>query len=47
VGTSVITIEVANEGITQAKSTMEEAMKSGNLKDIIARLTGVRSSAES
>jgi hypothetical protein len=31
---------VANEGIEQAKGTMEEAMKSGNLKEIIARLTG-------
>jgi nucleotide-binding universal stress UspA family protein len=41
-GTSHITLEVANEGITEAKSTMEEAMKSGNLKDIIARLTGAQ-----
>jgi nucleotide-binding universal stress UspA family protein len=40
VGATTITIEVANEGIEQAKGTMEEAMKSGNLKDIIARLTG-------
>jgi proto-chlorophyllide reductase subunit/rubrerythrin len=40
VGASTITIEVANEGIEQAKGTMEEAMRSGNLKDIIARLTG-------
>jgi hypothetical protein len=39
-GASTITLEVANEGIEQAKSTMEEAMKTGNLKDIIARLTG-------
>jgi nucleotide-binding universal stress UspA family protein len=39
-GTSLITLDVANEGIAQAKSTMEEAMKTGNLKDIIARLTG-------
>jgi nucleotide-binding universal stress UspA family protein len=40
IGTTTITIEVANEGIEQAKGTMEEAMKSGNLKDIIERLTG-------
>jgi predicted N-formylglutamate amidohydrolase len=43
-GTKRITIEVANEGITQAKGAMEEAMKSGNLKDIIERLTDVRAS---
>jgi nucleotide-binding universal stress UspA family protein len=40
VGAATITIEVANEGIEQAKGTMEEAMRSGNLKDIIQRLTG-------
>ncbi len=39
-GTTHITIDVANEGIEQAKHTMEEAMKSGNVKDIIAKLTG-------
>ena len=39
-GTTHITLEVANEGIEQAKHTMEEAMKSGNVKDIIAKLTG-------
>ncbi len=39
-GTTQITLEVANEGIEQAKHTMEEAMKSGNVKDIIAKLTG-------
>ena len=39
-GTTVITLDVANEGIEQAKHTMEEAMKSGNVKDIIAKLTG-------
>ena len=39
-GTTHITIEVANEGIEQAKHTMEEAMKSGNVKEIIAKLTG-------
>ncbi len=39
-GTTLITIDVANEGIEQAKHTMEEAMKTGNVKDIIANLTG-------
>ena len=39
-GTTHITSEVANEGIEQAKHTMEEAMKSGNVKEIIAKLTG-------
>ncbi len=39
-GTTLITLEVANEGIEQAKHTMEEAMKTGNVKDIIAKLTG-------
>ncbi|MGH7429806.1 MAG: PCP reductase family protein, partial [Candidatus Methylomirabilaceae bacterium] len=39
-GTTSITLEVANQGIEHAKGTMEEAMKSGNLKDIIERLTG-------
>ena len=39
-GTTHITSEVANEGIEQAKHTMEEAMKSGNVKKIIAKLTG-------
>ncbi len=41
VGATTITLEVANEGIEQAKGFMEEAMKSGNLKEIIAQLTGV------
>lgn len=45
-GTTTITIDVANEGIEQAKGTMEEAMKTGNLKDIVARLTGAGSSTE-
>jgi len=40
IGTTSITIEVANAGIEHAKGTMEEAMKSGNLKDIVERLTG-------
>ncbi|MBI4400012.1 MAG: universal stress protein [Nitrospirae bacterium] len=44
IGTTTITIEVANEGIEQAKGTMEEAMKNGNLKEIIARLTGAGAS---
>ena len=35
-----ITLEVAHEGIEQAKDYMEEAMKTGNLKDMIANLTG-------
>ena len=39
-GTTHITSDVANEGIEQAKHTMEEAMKSGNVKEIIAKLTG-------
>ena len=45
-GTTVITLEVANEGIQQAKQTMEEAMKSGNVKDIVARLTGTEAQSE-
>ena len=36
----IITLEVANEGIEQAKGYMAEAMKTGNLKDMIANLTG-------
>jgi len=40
IGATTITLEVANQGIEQAKGTMEEAMKTGNLKDIIERLTG-------
>ncbi len=40
IGTTVITLEVANEGIEQAKGLMQEAMQTGNLKDIIANLTG-------
>ena len=39
-GTTQITLEVANEGIEQAKGYMAEAMKTGNLKDMIANLTG-------
>ncbi|HSF68826.1 MAG TPA: universal stress protein, partial [Nitrospira sp.] len=40
IGATVITLEVANEGIEQAKGYMAEAMKAGNLKDMIADLTG-------
>jgi nucleotide-binding universal stress UspA family protein len=40
IGTTVITLEVANEGIEQAKGYMAEAMKTGNLKQMIAELTG-------
>ncbi|HKW85915.1 MAG TPA: universal stress protein [Nitrospiraceae bacterium] len=40
IGATTITLEVANQGIEQAKGTMEEAMKNGNLKEIIERLTG-------
>jgi hypothetical protein len=40
IGTTVVTLEVATEGIEQAKGYMAEAMKTGNLKDMIANLTG-------
>jgi nucleotide-binding universal stress UspA family protein len=40
IGATVITLEVANEGIEHAKGYMAEAMKTGNLKDMIADLTG-------
>ena len=40
IGATLVTIEVANEGIEQAKGYMAEAMKTGNLKDMIADLTG-------
>jgi hypothetical protein len=40
ISATVITLEVANEGIEQAKGYMAEAMKTGNLKDMIADLTG-------
>ena len=40
IGTTTITLDVANQGIEQAKETMEEAMKTGNVKDIVGRLTG-------
>ena len=38
-GTTLITLDVADEGIEQAKGYMEEALKTGNLKDMIAQLT--------
>jgi hypothetical protein len=40
IGVMVITAEVAHEGIEQAKDYMAEAMKTGNLKDMISNLTG-------
>ena len=43
-GVTHITIEVAHEGIEQAKDYMADAMKTGNLKDMIANLTGKVSS---
>ncbi len=45
IGATVITIEVANEGIEQAKGYMADAMKTGNLKDMIANLTGKTSTS--
>jgi hypothetical protein len=44
IGVMVITAEVAHAGIEQAKDYMAEAMKTGNLKDMIASLTGKASS---
>src|SRR5215217_1161122 len=43
-GVTLITIDVAHEGIEQAKDYMADAMKTGNLKDMIANLTGKLSS---
>jgi hypothetical protein len=40
IGVTAITAEVAHEGIELAKDYMAEAMKTGNLKDMIANLTG-------
>lgn len=45
IGATLITAEVANEGIEQAKGYMADAMKTGNLKDMIANLTGAKSGA--
>jgi hypothetical protein len=41
--TTPITLEVASQGIENAKETMEEVMKTGNVKDIIFQLTGTGS----
>jgi len=46
IGTTTITLDVANQGIEQAKETMEEAMKTGNVKDIVAKLTGTGAPSE-
>jgi nucleotide-binding universal stress UspA family protein len=40
IGVTLITLDVAHEGIEQAKDYMKEAMTTGNLKDMIANLTG-------
>jgi hypothetical protein len=40
IGVTHITLEVANEGIEQAKGYMADAMKTGDLKSMIANLTG-------
>ena len=40
IGATTITLDVANAGIDQARGTMEEAMKSGNVKEVIERLIG-------
>ena len=45
IGATLITAEVANERIEQAKGYMADAMKTGNLKDMIANLTGAKSGA--
>jgi translation initiation factor 2 alpha subunit (eIF-2alpha) len=34
------------QGIEQAKETMEDAMKTGNVKDIVAKLTGTGAPSE-
>jgi nucleotide-binding universal stress UspA family protein len=47
IGVTAITVEVANEGIEQAKDYMADAMKTGNLKDMIANLTGSSKSGAS
>ncbi len=47
IGTTTITLDVATQGIEQAKETMEDAMKTGNVKDIVAKLTGTHSEAPS
>jgi hypothetical protein len=47
IGVTVVTAEVAHEGIEQAKDYMAEAMKTGNLKDMISNLTGSSKSGAS
>jgi nucleotide-binding universal stress UspA family protein len=42
IGVTHITLEVANEGIEQAKGYMAEAMKTGDLKSMIANLAGTK-----
>ena len=46
IGTTTITLDVATQGIEQAKETMEDAMKTGNVKDIVAKLTGTGTPSE-
>jgi hypothetical protein len=47
IGVTAITVEVATEGIEQAKDYMADAMKTGSLKDMIANLTGSSKSGAS
>ena len=44
IAATTITYEIAEAGITQAKGYMEEAMKTGNLKEIIESLIGPKAS---
>jgi len=46
IGTTIITLDVATQGIEQAKETMEDAMKTGNVKDIVSKLTGTGDPSE-
>jgi len=46
-GVTTITFDVAEEGINQAKGYMEEAMKTGNLKEMIADLIGAGADSSS
>jgi nucleotide-binding universal stress UspA family protein len=45
IAASTITYEIAEAGIEQAKGYMEEALKSGNLKEIIENLIGNKSTS--
>jgi nucleotide-binding universal stress UspA family protein len=45
ISATTITYEIAEAGIEQAKGYMEEAMKTGNLKEIIESLIGNKSSS--